>query len=144
MKEQASRLVGIDEIIVKNSPEEISKAIHQFIAFCNMQNLSLSVVYKLRLVMEEILTNTISYSFKDNRPHDIQIKTNCYVDKVVIEFLDDGIEFNPLAVPEPKDVPLEERKPGGIGIYLVKMLMDTFEYKRTNGKNILTISKKIT
>ena len=94
--------------------------------------------------MEEILVNTISYSFQDGNSHDIQIKINSYVDKVVLEFLDDGVEFNPLTVPEPKDIPLEDRKPGGIGIYLVKTVMDTFEYKRTNGKNILTISKKLT
>ncbi len=141
MKEEA---IGGFEIIVKNSSEEISKAIYQFIKFCNMQNLSLSVIYKLRLAMEEILVNTISYSFQDGNLHDIQIKINSYVDKVVLEFLDDGVEFNPLTVPEPKDIPLEDRKPGGIGIYLVKTVMDTFEYKRTNGKNILTISKKLT
>ncbi|MCK9425631.1 MAG: ATP-binding protein [Ignavibacteriaceae bacterium] len=141
MNEQAT---GGFEIIVKNSPEEISQVIHQFITFCNLQNLSLSVLYKLRLAMEEILVNTISYSFPDEKPHEIQIKINSYVDKIVVEFLDDGVEFNPLTVPEPKDIPLAERKPGGMGIYLVKTLMDTFEYKRTDGNNILTISKIIT
>lgn len=140
MKEKA---IDGYEIILTNSTEEISKVIYQFIAFCNKQNLSLSVIYKLRLAMEEILVNTISYSFVDDNLHNIQIKINHYVDKVVLEFLDDGVEFDPLSVPEPKDIPLEERKPGGIGIYLVKTLMDTFKYKRINGRNILTISKKI-
>lgn len=132
------------EIVIKNSPEEVSQAIHRFLKFCNEQNLPLAIIYKLRLAMEELLVNVVNYSFRDQNQHDIFIKINSYVDKVDMEFIDDGIEFNPLTAPEPEDIPLEKRIPGGVGIYLVKTMMDTFEYKRINGKNVLTISKKIT
>ena len=132
------------EIILKNSPEDVSNAIYSFLAFCNEQKISLALIYKLRLAMEEILVNTINYSFQDQKEHDILVKINCGEVNVVVEFVDDGIEFNPLNAPEPQDIPLEERIPGGVGIYLVKTMMDTFEYQRINGKNILTISKKIT
>ena len=131
-------------IMLRNTPEEVSRAIHQFLSFCNEQNLALAIIYKLRLAMEEILVNTVSYSFQNKEPHDIHIKVNYYFDRVVVQFTDDGKEFNPLTIPDPQDIPLEERKPGGVGIYLVKTMMDTFEYQRHNGKNILTILKKIT
>ncbi|MFA6597418.1 MAG: SpoIIE family protein phosphatase [Ignavibacteriaceae bacterium] len=138
------RLLSSQELVIHNSNEEITKAINELLIFCKALNFSLSVIYKLRLVMEEILVNAISYSFPDEKSHYIQIKIKSYVGNVVMEFLDDGVEFNPLDVPEPKDIPLEERKPGGIGIYLVKTLMDKFEYRRINGKNKLTVSKKLT
>jgi len=132
------------DIILKNSPEDVSNAIYRFLEFCNAQKFSLSLIYKLRLAMEEILVNTINYSFQDQNEHDIYVKINCHEEKVVVEFVDDGIEFNPLNAPEPQDIPLEEKIPGGVGIYLVKTMMDTFEYQRQDGKNILTISKKTT
>ncbi|PIP79736.1 MAG: histidine kinase [Ignavibacteria bacterium CG22_combo_CG10-13_8_21_14_all_37_15] len=132
------------EMVIKNSHEEVSRAIYEFINFCNEQSIALSTIYKLRLAMEEILVNAINYSFLDKNLHDIHIKITYDAERVCIEFLDDGIEFNPLTAPEPKDIPLDERIPGGIGIYLVKTMMDTFEYKRSNEKNILTISKKTT
>lgn len=132
------------EIMLKNSPEEVSNAIYRFLEFCNDQKFSLALIYKLRLAMEEILVNTINYSFRDQTEHDIFVRIKCCNESVVVVFEDDGIEFNPLNVPEPQDIPLEERIPGGVGIYLVKTMMDTFEYERKNGKNILTISKKTT
>jgi len=131
------------DLILSNTPDDVSKAIHDFLVFCKEKNFSLAVVYKFRLAMEEILVNTISYSYPDLKKHFIKVKIRFANDIVTIEFVDDGIEFNPLTVPPPADVPLEERKPGGVGLYLVKTMMDTFEYQRKDGENIITISKKI-
>ncbi len=131
------------EIVIKNSPEEVSNAIYQLITFCNEENIALALIYKLRLAMEEILVNTINYSFQDKNQHEIAIRINSSVNKLTMEFIDDGIEFDPLTVPDPQDVPLEQRQPGGVGIYLVKTMMDDFKYNRIDGKNILTVSKKI-
>lgn len=61
-----------------------------------------------------------------------------------ITFIDSGIPFDPLKQSEP-DVTLsaQERKIGGLGIFLVKKSMDSMEYKYLDGKNILTIKKKL-
>jgi len=132
------------EIVIKNSPEEVSNAIYQFISFCNEEKISLASIYKLRLAMEEILVNIINYSFQDKNQHKILIRINSSADNLTMEFIDDGIAFDPLTVPDPQDIPLEQRKPGGVGIYLVKTMMDVFKYKRIDGNNILTVSKNIT
>ncbi|MDP3147652.1 MAG: ATP-binding protein [Ignavibacteria bacterium] len=132
------------EIVIKNSPEEVSKAIYQFLSFCNEEKISLASIYKLRLAMEEILVNIINYSFQDKNQHELLIRINSSADNLTMEFIDDGIAFDPLTVPDPQDIPLEQRKPGGVGIYLVKTMMDVFKYKRIDGNNILTVSKKIT
>ncbi len=61
-----------------------------------------------------------------------------------ITFIDEGVPFDPLAKDDP-DVTLsaEERQIGGLGIFLVKKTMDGMDYRREDGKNILTICKKI-
>jgi len=134
----------IYEFIIHNCTEDISAAIENLLRFSKEKKYSLAIIYKLRLVLEEILVNTVSYSYKDDIIHDIGIKLQQVDGNVILQFTDDGIAFNPLSIPDPKDVPLEERKPGGVGVYLVKTLMDFVDYQRVDGKNILTVSKKIT
>jgi serine/threonine-protein kinase RsbW len=63
--------------------------------------------------------------------------------EVRAEVQDDGQPFNPLEVPEPDTTkPLEERAIGGLGIHIVRKLMDGLEYKRQGERNFLTIKKK--
>ena len=63
---------------------------------------------------------------------------------VRITFLDHGTPYNPLEKEDPKtNLSAEEREVGGLGIFLVKKLMDEVEYNYLGGKNILTIRKKI-
>lgn len=62
--------------------------------------------------------------------------------KVIITFIDNGVEFDVLAAKSPNiNLSLEERDIGGFGIYLVKSLMDKISYKRLNNKNILVLEK---
>jgi len=91
--------------------------------------------------MDEILTNIISYGYKDNREHyiDIYVHIENNIIKIVIE--DDAIAFNPLLAPPPDlTIPLEERPIGGLGIYLVKTSVNTIDYARENGRNILSMT----
>ena len=54
---------------------------------------------------------------------------------------DDGVEFDPREAPVPDlDLPIEMRKPGGLGMHLVKATMDSVEYRRQDGRNILTVA----
>lgn len=102
------------------------------------------VRYKLHLAIDEILANIISYAYTDDDSHYIIIRFWIEDETVRIEFVDDGVAYNPLLQPEPKiDVPLEERQIGGLGIYLVRKLMDTVEYRRDSEKNHLVISKSL-
>ena len=61
---------------------------------------------------------------------------------IVIEFRDSGVEFDPLAKPDPDTtLSAEERQIGGLGIYMVKKSMDDVTYSRESGENILTLYK---
>ena len=66
--------------------------------------------------------------------------TKCRERRMTIVFKDTGKPFNPLLVQEPDvTLPLSKRKPGGLGIYIVKKLMSDVSYAYANGQNILTI-----
>ena len=99
---------------------------------------------KFNLVVEEIFVNIVSYAYEDNSNNNtvtISIKDND--DKTIITFVDSGKHFNPLIKDDP-DISLsaDERPVGGLGIYLVKKMMDNVEYEYKDNKNILTIEKR--
>jgi len=108
--------------------------------------LPMKVIFHLTLCLDELVTNIISYGYADFDEHPIDVTIN-YVDEVIsIRIEDDSEPFNIFEAPEPElDVPLEERKRpiGGMGIHLVKNMVDEIDYKREDGKNILLLKKNI-
>lgn len=100
---------------------------------------------RMRLVMEEALVNIINYAYP-NSVGEIEIDYNFYEKKKIltIKIIDSGIPFNPLEKEEPDlSLSMEERQIGGLGIYMIKTIMDEVNYERVDGKNILIISKCI-
>ncbi len=104
------------------------------------------LVYQITLVLDELITNIISYGY--NSPDNYTIDVSASHDNGTLELLlvDDARPFNPVtAAPPELDVPLDERvKPiGGMGIHLVKAMMDEVEYERKDGKNYLKLKKNL-
>ncbi|MCL2035958.1 MAG: SpoIIE family protein phosphatase [Oscillospiraceae bacterium] len=104
--------------------------------------------FSIALAVEEIFVNIASYAYAKqeselNKVGDVTIRTR--VDGgFVIEFEDSGIPYNPLEKSPPDvNLPLEEREIGGLGLFLVRDMMNKTEYEYKNGKNIFTIMKKI-
>lgn len=99
---------------------------------------------KLRLVSEEVLVNVINYAYPA-KIGEILIKTDVSPEKeLTIQIIDSGIPFNPLEKDDPNiNLPMEERKIGGLGIFMVKNIMDSINYEYTDNKNILTLVKKL-
>ena len=105
--------------------------------------LNQKLLLKIDLVVEEIFANIANYAY-NNGDGDVEIEVKNIDNKVVILFEDSGVPFNPLEVPE-VDValPTEEREIGGLGIYMVRKIMDNVEYMYKENKNILVIEKNI-
>lgn len=104
-----------------------------------------SVQYALQLSLEEVVTNVIKYGFPDAAPHVIDLRFDLENDQLTVEVEDDGRAFNPLEKSDPNlDLELEERPIGGLGIFLVKQMMDSVEYRRIKDHNLLVLRKKIT
>ena len=91
----------------------------------------------------ELLTNTISYGYEDAGEHSIDIMIRLEGDVLAIEISDDGIEFAPDSAADPDtNAAIEDRPIGGLGIFLTRKMMDSFDYRRDEGRNIVTLTKK--
>jgi anti-sigma regulatory factor (Ser/Thr protein kinase) len=92
---------------------------------------------------EEIIINIINYSYPDSGG-DLIVEIEAEDKSLFITFIDNGIPFNPLEIQDADvNLPLEERKEGGLGILMVKRLMDNIQYERRENKNILKLYKNI-
>jgi anti-sigma regulatory factor (Ser/Thr protein kinase) len=92
---------------------------------------------------EEIFVNVIRHAYVEKRG-DVVVTLAARDREIEITLSDTGPAFNPLTVAEPDlDRPLEERNVGGLGIVLVRKLMDTVRYERREGTNMLTLTKRV-
>ena len=98
---------------------------------------------QIDVAIDEILSNIIRYAYP-REPGSVTVRYECEDGIFSISFEDEGAQYNPLKKPDPDtSLPAEERKIGGLGIFLVKKTMDDMEYRRLDGRNVLTIRKKI-
>jgi len=128
------------ELTVPNRLSENLRVKKHFDTFAEDYGIPEKVRLKMNVVFDELLTNIISYAYQDNKEHDIQIKVELSADRLKVSMVDGGIPFNPLGVETPDmALPLEERKIGGLGIHLVRNMMDKVSYRRRIDKNVITV-----
>jgi sigma-B regulation protein RsbU (phosphoserine phosphatase) len=131
-------------VILKNSASEIPRLAEAVRIFAQDNNMSEKAAGEITLALEEILANIQAYAYTDKDEHAITVILSLSGNEFTAKVVDDGRPFDPTGAPEPDiDKPLEERKLGGLGISLVRKLMDRIEYERREDKNILTIKKKV-
>lgn len=108
-----------------------------------IHSVSKPIMIKVNIVLDELLSNIVKYSFPDGEEHDIDIMLELFTTgKLTIQLTDAGVPFNPFDAPEPDlSIPLEDRDIGGLGILLVKKLMDEYSYKRQVNLNITSMIK---
>ncbi len=101
-------------------------------------------ILKMQMTADEILSNICYYSKANEVTLGIGVEKRQEVKNITLCFEDDGIPYNPLKKSDP-DVaePLEKRKTGGLGIYLVKKRMDSVAYRYEKDRNYLTVMKKV-
>ena len=101
-------------------------------------------IARINICLDELFTNIVSYGFDDDQEHMIIFTLNGDSSFVVINIEDDAKPFNPLEKVDP-DFPenVEEAKIGGLGILIIRKLMDNVTYERSQDKNKLTMKKNI-
>ena len=119
LKPELNELYALNEFILNELPEE------------NLQ---------VNLIVEEIFSNIINYSKTDFITVNVEFNTPI----LTLEFIDNGLEFNPLLKEDPK-LPdnVDEAQIGGLGIFLTKQIADDISYDYLNGENHLKITKKV-
>jgi len=96
---------------------------------------------KLKLIFDELLNNVISYAYRDDAEHDIETRVELTGKRLTVTISDDGVPFNPLSLATPDtNLSLEEREIGGLGIHLVRNLVDDVSYQRRIDKNVMTMT----
>ena len=102
------------------------------------------VIFNLNLVLEEAVVNVINYAYPKEEHQDIYLSAHLHEGSIVFVLTDTGKEFDPTLAPE-ADITLsaDEREIGGLGIFLIRQLMNEVRYQRIDGKNVLTLEKRL-
>ncbi len=131
---------------ITNDLGNIGKLTDKFEEFAVKHDIPAEIKQKINIVFDELLSNTISYAYPDKFVHEIEIKIRFYKEKLIVTIMDDGSPYNPFDRTSP-DITLgfEDREIGGLGVHIVKLLVDeySYEYKKQVKKNITTFKKHI-
>ena len=100
---------------------------------------------QIDIAIDELFGNIAHYAYKpDVGPVTVRVEVKENHLAVIITFIDNGVQYDPLSAQEPDTtLPAEERSVGGLGIYIVKKSMDEITYEYKDGQNILKIKKNI-
>jgi len=131
-------------LILHNDIQQIPQLAEFIETIADEIKLDQGLAMSLNLALEEAVTNVILYAYPEGSDGLVDVEAIMSKDKLKFIISDSGKEFDPTAAPE-ADITLgvEDRPIGGLGIYLVRKIMDSVSYERTDGKNILSMTKKL-
>ncbi len=128
-------------VLVAASPAGIAAAADSLARFQADHGLDPEAGWPVHVALDEILSNIVRHGGSRGRAPAIEVSFAIAAAGLQVTVVDDGPEFNPLNLPEPDlTSSIEERQPGGLGVHLVKRLMDRVEYARREGRNHLVIT----
>lgn len=131
-------------LALKNNIDEINR-LHSFIEEVGETfALPMKTVMNLNLVLEEAVTNVIMYAYPKEEHEYIHLTAKEQEGKLIFILTDSGKAFDPTQAPD-ADITLsaDDRQIGGLGIFLIRKIMNEVKYERIDGKNVLTLEKKL-
>jgi anti-sigma regulatory factor (Ser/Thr protein kinase) len=124
---------------------EVARAGAAFAEFADAHALPASVRRSVNVVLDELLTNTISYGFAGRSGGEVTIEAELRADRLSVTLTDDGKPFDPFGLASPDTaLPVQERRIGGLGLHLVRQLMDDVSYRRRADRNVVVLAKNLT
>jgi serine/threonine-protein kinase RsbW len=135
---------GVKILLVDNKVNELTRVALYLEELGEEWGLPAPLIMSLNLVLEEALSNIILYGFDVGSEHTIEITFRKTGSELNFSIVDDGYEYDPTLRDDPDiTLPVEERPIGGLGIFLIKKIMDKVEYQRKEDKNYLILTKNI-
>ena len=131
-------------VSIRNKHSEIQKIWEEFESFAKENQMANDIRRNTQIALDEIISNTIEYGYE--KYSDDKIKVNFLIDQtnLVIEIIDNAKHYNILERDDPDiSKSIEEKPIGGLGVRLVKSLMNEVKYDCINGKNHLTLIKQL-
>jgi len=131
------------ELRICNRLDELARASAWLARFADSLALPAETVFRLDLGLTEAVSNIIAYAYPDAAEHEILLRLQAHPEGVSLEIEDDGRPFDPLRAERPPlPASLEEAPIGGLGIHLIRSMLDECHYRREAGKNRLTMLAK--
>jgi anti-sigma regulatory factor (Ser/Thr protein kinase) len=129
-------------LTLRSTLTEVERLSREFGRFADRHGLTPEARFTVNLALEEIVTNVICHGYENREGESITVEVAVAPGELTAWVEDTAPAFNPLQLAPPDvTVPLEERQPGGLGIFLAKKLLDGMQYSRINGKNRLELRK---
>jgi serine/threonine-protein kinase RsbW len=129
---------------LKSDISELKTLCQHLNHFGQVYGLSESLISEINICLDELFTNIVLYGFQDDLEHIIRFRINLNGNALTLNIEDNGLPFNPL-IKKDSELPddIDKAKIGGLGIHIVKKLVDDIWYERKRGKNRLTLKKFI-
>jgi anti-sigma regulatory factor (Ser/Thr protein kinase) len=125
---------------IKNRLSEIDGFNQRYWEFAEALGVQSAISQSLILAFDELLSNIIYYAYQDDNEHEIEIQVDLTETSVTATIMDDGVAFNPFGLDEPDTTTsLQSREIGGLGIHLVRQIIDQVGYEHRDGKNVVTL-----
>lgn len=129
------------ELVIVNRPPELARV---FAAVDDIarDRVPAEAADDLKVALDEILSNVMAHGYTDGAAHEIRVTIALDCARIVALVEDDGVAFDPLAVPAPDLAADAGQRPlGGLGIHLVRGLMSDIQYQRIAGRNVLRLAR---
>ena len=143
-KEQDKNARLCRSITLSNNIDEVPQLAEFVDEFCETIGVDMSIAMSLNLALEEAVVNVMEYAYPAGTKGNVNIEAKANDQRLKFVITDWGTPFDPTAKTEvDTTLSAEERPIGGLGIHLVRQIMDSINYERTDGKNVLTLRKKL-
>ena len=128
-------------VAIDATPAELERLQAEVAAFGEAQNWPPKLAYQVELVIEELCLNIVQHG---GNAHRIELSLRSGADALAIDIVDDGIAFDPLTEAAPPDLAsgVEDRPVGGLGVFLVRAIIDCVEYTRKDDRNHIKLKKR--
>ena len=132
-------------IAIGADPGEVARVNAAFAEFAQANALPASVRRSLQVALDELLTNTMVHGFAGREEGAVTVAVELHPDRVSVTITDDGKPFDPFSLPPPDTaLPLAERPVGGLGLHLVRGMLDEVSYQRRADRNVVVLAKRLT
>ena len=129
---------------LRNRREEILRANEAFNEMAGRHEMPDRTRCQMNMALDDLLSNVMSHAWSDEREHEVRLHVELYAEHLVVTIVDDGHPFNPLDREKPDTTSgVRERKVGGLGIHLVRGVVDDVSYRRDADRNVLTLVKRL-
>ena len=131
-------------IVLSNNVEDVPRLADFVNEVCEAMGFDMSLTMQMNLALEGAVVNVMKYAYPTGTHGDISIEAEANDERLKFTIIDRGTSFDPTATADvDTTLSVEERPIGGLGIYLVRQIMDSINYERIDSHNVLTLRKKL-